>query len=140
MPEARRARLRRYYAWGAALCVVLPLALQAALGPLLPPGRNPAGETLLQIGYTFTALSALCLALAAQRLRRAKADGPRSAWAILGASPLILSCAAFGCLYWALGGRTVERHARTFLALSPIGFLLFVPRPGTWTERAPPAG
>ena len=140
MPEAGRARLRRYYAWGAALCVALPLALQAALGPLVPPGGNPAGETLLQIGYTFTALSALCLALAARRLRRARAAGPSEARVILPASLLILCCAAFGCLYWALGGRTVERHARTFLALSPIGFLLFVPRPGTWTERAPPAG
>jgi hypothetical protein len=133
--------LRRAYGAGAILCLGLPLALQAGLPRLIHPGGNPAGEALRQIGYTFTGLSILVLALAVRRVRTAQAALPglepslrpaAAARATLLASALILLCAVFGCLYWALGGGNVERHARTFLALSPVGFLLFVPRPSRW--------
>jgi hypothetical protein len=137
MSQAAPIVLRRAYLAGAVLCVGLPLALQAGLGPLIPAGQAPAGETLQQIGYTFTGLSAVALVLAAQRCRRARAAGastPRAVREMGFAALLILCCAGFGCLYWALGGRGVERHARTFLALSPVGFLIFVPRPSRWAS------
>ncbi len=143
-PQGLQRTLRRAYGAGACLCVALPLLLQAGLARAIPPGEVPAGEALQQIGYTFTGLSALALALAARRLRTALAAtpglapeqrGPAAVREILLASVLILSCTLFGGFYWALGGRGVERHARTFLALSPAGFLLFIPRPSRWNDR-----
>lgn len=143
-PQGAGRTLRRAYGAGACLCVALPLGLQAGLPWAIPPGQAPAGEVLQQIGYTFTGLSALALALAARRLRRALAAGPglapeqRGAAAvreILLGAVLMLSCTLFGGFYWALGGRGVERHARTFLALSPAGFLLFMPRPSRWNDH-----
>lgn len=137
--------LRKAYGAGAFLCVGLPLALQAGLSWIIPPGQAPVGETLQQIGYTFTGLSVLALGIAARRLRKALEADPgieaarratTAAREIGLGSLLILCCATFGCLYWALGGRSVERHARTFLALSPVGFLLLVPRPSRWTDRS----
>jgi hypothetical protein len=148
MPEGTRdpeTALRRAYFAGALLCVGLPLALQIGLPWIVPPGQNSSGEPLLQIGYTFTGLSVLTLALAARRLRKAQQASHSvepvgwlrdPAREILSASVLLASCAAMGCLYWALGGPGVERHARTFLALTPVGFLLFVPRPSRWISRS----
>jgi hypothetical protein len=145
VPLGSKRTLRRAYGTGALLCLGLPLALQAGLPWVIPPGLNPAGEVLQQIGYTFTGLSILVLGLAARRLHKALEAGPgldpsrrpaAAARETLLASALILFCAVFGCLYWALGGQRVERHSRTFLALSPAGFLLFVPRPSRWIFRS----
>lgn len=133
-PQGPARALAAAYGAGAALCVVLPLALQVGLTRVIPAGQAPAGEAVRQIGYLFTGLSVLALAIAARRLRKA----PREAAIrqILSASMLMMSCSLFGCLYWALGGSGVERHARTFLALSPTGFLLFVPRPSRWLDHS----
>ena len=135
--------LRRAYGAGLGLCVGLPLLLQALLPRLLPPGQNPEGEVLKQIGYTFTGLSFLLLVLGARRVRKAlalahQAAAVRSAPGreVLLTAFLFAGCAVFGCLYWSLGGWGVERHARTFLALSPAAFLLLVPRPSRWIARS----
>lgn len=138
-PRSPARALTAAYGIGAAACVALPLALQVGLARLIPAGHAPAGETVRQIGYLFTGLSILTLASAARRLRKARREalGPAAAVRqILSGSLMLLSCALFGCLYWALGGRGVERHARTFLALTPAGFLLFVPRPSRWPDRS----
>ena len=104
------------------------------------------GELVQQVGYTFTAASFIALALAARLGRKALArfpwvPGERRAMAaargILWSSSLSLVCVLCGCLHWALAGPAVERHARTFLALGPVGFILFVPRPARWASALP---
>jgi len=136
---------RLAYGVGLALCVAWPLALQALLGTLIPPGPRAAGEAVLQLGYTFTGLtlaSAMFVLWRWGRVRRSFGALDRRLRArvlareILVYSALFEASSLFGLLYYALGGPQAERYARGFLALTPVMFLVFVPRLRAWREAA----
>ncbi len=133
-PAARRA-------YGAALAVTVVLA---AAGELLLE-RLPAGqgtvEAVREFGYTFTALCLLGGYLQSRRSRRVAAQAagldPRDLERLVWKETLraALFCSAgilLGSAYWGLGGRSVERHARTFIALGPPAFLALAVRPSRW--------
>ena len=109
---------------------------------LLPEGRNPV-EAIQDIGYSFTGISLLGGFLLARWARRAPerilARDPetqrRIVWReYLGVAFLCMLSALFGVIYWGLGGRPVERHARTFIALGPAAYLALAPRPSRWRD------
>ncbi|MBI4912130.1 MAG: hypothetical protein HY823_05290 [Acidobacteria bacterium] len=119
------------YLAGALMAVFMPLLAQGALGPVVPGGQAPLEGLVQELGYTFTALSVLAVLRAGLRFRNwgrpHRRPGP---WGLaVGHAALLQVCTACGLLYWSLAGPAVERHARTFLALSPLTFLLFCPRP-----------
>lgn len=129
------------WAYGAGLAVTVVLAVAGEL--LL--GRLPAGqgalEAVREFGYTFTGLCLLGGFLLARRSRRLQeriagpesAGWPRSLWPEY--LRVAFACSAgvlFGSLYWSLGGRPVERHARTFIALGPPAYLALAIRPTRW--------
>jgi len=146
MPErAETAAWRRAflfaYGLGLVLCVIWPLVLQAMLGSLLQPGILGPSGLAEDLGYTFTGLVFLGALFAHRRSRKARAAFAAldlSQRARVVAMETLLYSAIFalsmlyGLLYHGLGGPRAERYARTFIALAPVMFLLFVPRLGAW--------
>lgn len=155
MPEAipEAGELRKpfllAYGLGLALCVAWPLILLGLIGRLLQPGLLGAMELARDLGYTFTGLvvlSALYVARRSKRMRQGFTQVEATkrsrvvAMETLLYSALFALSALFGLIYLALGGPEAIRYARTFVALSPIMFLLFVPRLSAWRSALlPPA-
>ena len=146
MPEVDpRAPLRRAflvaYSLGLLLCVAWPLVLQVILVRAIPqPGATAAGLAT-ELGYTFTGLTALTAIFVLRRGTKVRAGMPSLDPArqpgtllreILLYSALFELSAAYGILCYAMGGPGAERYGRTFLALPPIMFFLFVPRWQKW--------
>lgn len=143
---ARRSFLLAY-GLGILVCVAAPLALQVVLTRLIPPGPAALSSLAEDLGYTFTGLATLaCLWVVrrSQRVRRglleveAGARGRVVSCETLLYSGLLALSAAFGLVYYALDGPQAERYARTFLALPPLTFLLFVPRWSSWRAASRP--
>jgi len=131
--------IRRAYWAGVAITTVVALAGQGFLHRV-PTGQGPL-EAVQQIGYTFTGLCLLGAVLLARRTVRSLAsrkNGPAGERVRFAGREYLLiasacaSSALLGIVYWGLGGRGVERHARTFIALAPVAFLALAPRPGRW--------
>ena len=131
------------YGIGLLLCLGEPLLLQALLGGAIPPGAGAPGETVRQLGYSFTGLTlvgALFVSRRSSRVRSgfgavpAERRGALLAREILLYSILFNCVSVFGVVYYAMGGLEAERHARTFIALSSIMFFLFVPRLQAWRQ------
>jgi hypothetical protein len=142
-PLARAFRIA--YGLGLLLCLGEPLLLQALLGTAIPPGSGPLGDTVRQLGYTFTGLtlaSALFVARRSNRVRSGFAALPAERrGALLMRETLLYSAlfdgaALFGVAYYLLGGPGTERYARTFILLTSIMFFVFVPRLQAWREAA----
>jgi hypothetical protein len=142
-PLAKAFRIA--YALGLLICVAWPLLLQVLLRAAVHPVAAMPSEEVRQLGYSFTGLTVAGAVFVAWRSRRSR-EGLREVPAaarpgrvareiLLGAAILELS-ALYGVLYYALGGPGAERHARTFLALAPVTFLLFVPRFQAWRASA----
>ena len=102
----------------------------------LPAGQAPLAE-VQQLGYLLTGLFLLGGILLFRRgrgvLARAQGLDREGQGKILRQEYRSLAwvcslSALFGVLYWGLGGRQVERHARTFIALGPVAFLVLAPR------------
>lgn len=136
---------RRGYLAGFLATLLLAVGGQVFLR-LLPEGRNPV-EAILDFGYSFTGISLLGGFLLARRARktwerilgREPESQRRIVWReYLGVAFACTVSALFGILYWGLGGRPVERHARTFIALGPAAYLALAPRPGRWRSQDPP--
>lgn len=130
---------RRGYMAGLAATLLVALAGQVYLR-WLPEGQGPL-EAVQDFGYTFTGLCLLGGFLLARRARGSQARvrdlGPenRRHFILREYFVIAFTCAVstgFGLLYWGLGGRQVERHARTFIALGPVAFLVLAPGPGRW--------
>ena len=142
-PDRMRVAFRWSYGAGLVLCVLVPAALEFALGRIPKLAAAPPEEFTRQVGYTFTGLllcAAAFLSWRSARIRRAfaalqPADRPRI---ILRETLLYAVLCALGALFGlgchALGGPQTERHARTFIALSPVMFLVFVPRLDAWMK------
>lgn len=132
---------RRGYAGG-----LVASLLVAGTGQLLlrriPEGTN-APALVQEFGYALTGLCLLgtfLLARRGRRVLRAASNDPlelRLRAARQEYARWTMACAAgvlFGFLYWGLGGRAVERHARTYAALGPAAFLALAVRPGRWAD------
>ncbi len=139
MPAPGESSARSAYGAGLAVTVGLAVAGELVLGRL-PSGQGPL-EAVREFGYTFTGLCLLGGFLLARRARKVPGQprglGPaawkRYLW--LEHLRVAFACSAgilFGFLYWGLGGRSVERHARTFLALGPPAYLALAVRPSRW--------
>lgn len=147
-PPALRRTFRLAYGLGALLCVVWPLALQGLLGSFLQPGGLGPSAMLEDLGYTFTGLVFLGALLVHWRSRKVRAGfavlAERSRPRVMAKEILLYSAifelsALFGLLYQGLGGPGAERYARTYIALAPVMFLVFVPRLAAW-QRASESG
>lgn len=143
MPDAQGLQkpFRLAYGLGAILCVVWPLMLQVLIGNVLKPGLFGPTELAQDLGYTFTGLVTLCALYVVRRSKRtlhtfAQIETTRRgrvmALEILLYSALFELSALFGWIYLGMGGPEASRYARTFIALSPIMFLIFVPRLPAW--------
>ncbi len=139
MDRGPERNARRAYGAGLAVTVVLAAVAELLLGRL--PAGQGALEGVRDFGYTFTGLCLLGGFLLAQRARKVPgqsgrlgpAEWKRHLW--LEHLRVAFACSAgilFGFLYWGLGGRAVERHARTFLALGPPAYLALAVRPSRW--------
>lgn len=130
---------RRGYGAGLIFTLLVAVSGQVLLDRL--PEGQAALEAVRDFGYTLTGISLLGgLLLAA----RAKATLGRIPKLELRRLPRFIyreylavafACAlstVFGMVYWGLGGRQVERHARTFIALGPCAFLALAARPSRW--------
>lgn len=143
-PLARAFRLA--YGLGLALCVGWPLVLQLLLGTAIRrPADLPPGDTVAQLGYTFTGLTFAAAAFVTWRWGRTRrafrtlepAQRPRRILReTLAYAALFELSACYGLVYYALGGPGAERHARAFIALASVMFFVFVPRFDAWREAA----
>lgn len=119
MPSPEQANRRVWIPWATALVLLLSLALGAQV--LLPrlDGLWAKGDPglLTELGYTCT------LILLAQGVLLARSKQMPLPLGFL----LCLPSALLALLLAALGG--AGQHARTFLALPPVLFLLFCRRP-----------
>lgn len=131
------------YGFGMALCVVWPLVLQGMIGRQIQPGLLDITGMAQELGYSFTLLVAFSGLYVVRRSRKAisrfadlpEAKRPRAmALEILLYSALFELSTLLGLVYLAMGGPQAERYARTFVALSPIMFLLFVPGLSKWQK------
>jgi hypothetical protein len=135
MPDPCNRFAVRPYVANFALTVVTAVVGQGFL-QRLPAGQGPLAE-VQQVGYLLTGLFLLGGVLLFRRGRgvRARAQGLdcERQGTILKQEYRLLAwvcplSALLGVLYWGLGGRLVERHARTFIALGPVAFLVLAPR------------
>ena len=142
-PPAFRQAFLLAYGLGVLLCVVWPLVLQALLGRMIQPGILGMGSLAQELGYTFTGLVILSALFVVRRSRRVRAnfaalDGTKRtrvmALETLLYSALFELSAFFGLVYHGMGGPQAERYARSFIALSTVMFLLFVPRFSAWRK------
>ena len=147
MPDAQGAlRGAHRKAWGAGLtaCLAAPLLVLAlAAGGVLAPGGNPVEGLYQQLGYTFTGLVFLSAAWAAwHRGRILKTFGGLPAAQrpgflrreALRFAALAATSALWGALYWRMVGWQALRHALTFLLLTPVMFLCFMPGLQVWAR------
>jgi hypothetical protein len=133
---------RRAYFAGLAMTLAVAIAGQVLLGRL-PEGQGTL-EAVRDFGYAFTGTSLIggyLLARRAMAIReRARRQDPPALRRLILREYLAIAFActvttAFGVLYWGLGGRAVERHARTFIALGPAAFLVLAVRPSRWAPE-----
>lgn len=144
--EPLRNAVQRARLFGMALCIAWPLFLMVLLGS----GRVKAGSfapvgPLRTLAFLFTGLSVLAAVFATWRTNRvmkgfaalAAEVQVRTAFreSVLYAALFELSC-LYGLVYWMLVGRNAFQHVLLFMALTPVMFMLFVPRYEHWRQAA----
>ncbi len=146
MFEPLRRAVQRARLLGLALCLAWPLVLMVMLGAgLVRPGTLAPVGPLRTLAFGFTGLSLLSAGWVTWRTQRVmkgfatldRAEQPRVAFreSLLYAALFELSC-LYGLIYWMLVGRNAFQHVLTMLALTPVMFMLFVPRYEHWREAA----
>jgi hypothetical protein len=112
---------------------------------VLPRPGASSGEFAAELGYTFTGLTALAALFVNRRSARIRAalasmDPIHQSRTILREillySALFELSAAYGILYYTMGGPNPERYGRTFIALPTVMFFLFVPGWAKWRKAA----
>jgi len=140
LASLRRAFLTAY-GLGLLLCVVWPLVLEGILVRVVPQPGATAGELAMELGYTFTGLTAMAALFAVRRRAKVLAALPTLEpirqpgtllREILLCSALFELSAVYGVLCYAMGGPGAERYGRTFIALPALMFFLFVPNWSKW--------
>jgi hypothetical protein len=137
LPAYKRARVA-----GLVICVAWPLLLMVMVATgAVKPGTAPLAGPVKQIGYTFTGLVFLSAAWVTWRsgkvLKGFRDLPPAQRPAVVFRESLVYaaifetSC-LWGLLYWMMAGTAAARYAGTFMALTPIMFLFFVPRLYAW--------
>ena len=114
---------------GLALCVIALIIGQIAMSCRLTPGTAQNIGIVEDIGYTFTGLTAALGLILWKWGRTINVSNPKTIYhwrtrliqATLAVTPVV-----FGCLYFHIAGKSVERHARTFAALPPLMYLLAI--------------
>lgn len=131
---------------GLGLCVIWPLILMVMVGAgaVRPGTLQPVGP-LRTLAFVFTGLSFLAAAVAIWRTGRALKRFPALApeaqarvafrETLLQAALFELSC-VYGLVYWMLVGRNAFHHVLTFMAFTPVMFILFAPRLDHWRQAA----
>lgn len=143
--DALRAAHRRAYGLGLALCLGIPTLLAGLLGAgAVAPGAHAPEGVFQQLGYLFTGLVFLSGAWVWGRRERmlrgfkdvAEARRPALIWkeSLLYSLAFEVSCIC-GLIYWTLVGAQAARHVGGFLVLTPLLFLVLVPRFGQWAKR-----
>ena len=145
-PPSMVKAFRLAYVLGLLMCVAWPLALQLLLGTAIRAGAEaPPDGVVRQLGYTFTGLTFASAAFVTWRWGRIRAKfrevpQARQPSVILRETlfyaALFELSALYGILYYALGGPSAERYGRSFVALSTVMFLVFVPRLEAWRDAA----
>ena len=138
-PETLQRARRKAWGTGLVVCLAVPLVAGAlVLTGRLPPGQAPVEGTVQQLGYSFTGLTFLAGAIMAWRrvhfLQAFASLGEAARVAALHREArllalLALSTTLWGVLYWAMVGLHAVRHVLTFLVLTPVMFLCFMPHP-----------
>jgi hypothetical protein len=114
------------------------------LGRAVRPA-GPGGETVLQLGYSFTGLTVAGALFVLWRWGRVRAGfravAARRRRLVLVRETLLYSAlfglsSVYGLCYYALGGPRAGTFARGFVALSTVMFFVFVPRLRAWREAA----
>jgi len=143
-PPLRQAFLLAY-GLGLLLCVIWPLVLQVILGRVISPSTTTAAELAMELGYSFTGLTALAGLFVVRRWARVRTtlvaqppdQQPRTILReILLYGAIFELSAAYGMMCYAMGGPGAERYGRTFIALPALMFFLFVPRWRKWKIAA----
>lgn len=145
-PAFRRAWIMAYGS-GMLLCVIWPLILQGLLGRVIQPGMLNLESLAQDLGYTFTGLVILSALFVVRRSKNVRAGfsalEARKRSRVMVMEILLYSAifglsTLFGLVYHGMGGPQAERYARTFIALSMVMFLLFVPRLSAWRKAMNP--
>ena len=137
LPAYRQARVA-----GLVICVAWPLLLMVlvAIG-VVKPGTAPLAGPAKQIGYTFTGLVFLTATWVTWRsgkvLKGFRDLAPDLRPRVVLRESLIYAAlfetsSLWGLLYWMMVGTAAARYVGTFMALTPIMFLFFVPRFHVW--------
>jgi len=137
LPAYKRARLA-----GLVICVAWPLLLMAMVATgAVKPGTAPLAGPAKQIGYTFTGLvflSAVWVTWRSGKVLKGFRDlapelRPRTVLReSLIYAAVFETSSLWGLLYWMMVGTAAARYVGTFMALTPIMFLFFVPRFYAW--------
>lgn len=137
LPAYRRAR-----AAGLVICVAWPLLLMALVATgAVRPGTAPMEGPARQIGYTFTGLVFLSAAWVTWRsgkvLKGFRDLAPALRPRVILRESLVYAAvfetsSLWGLLYWMMVGTAAARYVGTFMALTPLMFLFFVPRFYAW--------
>lgn len=137
LPAYKRARVA-----GLVICVAWPLLLMVMVATgAVKPGNAPMTGAAKQIGYTFTGLVFLAAAWVTWRsgkvLKGFRDLAPESRPGVVFRESLIYAAvfetsSLWGLLYWMMVGTAAARYVGTFMALTPIMFLFFVPRFYAW--------
>lgn len=127
---------------GLFICVAWPLLLMVLVATgAVRPGNAPLAGPVKQIGYTFTGLvllGATWVTWRSGKVLKAFRDLPEARRPAVVLRESLLYAVVFelsslwGLLYWMLVGPAAARYVGTFMALSPIMFLFFVPRFHAW--------
>lgn len=120
------------------LCIIL-LMIQGSIRP----GILPALGWVKQLSYTFTAIAIAIPAWVTFRsqkvLKKFAEQTLQKQYVLIYQESLLyvavlqLNCIT-GVLYWLLAGAANPQPAFTFVMLTPISFLLFIPRLSAWAE------
>ncbi len=135
---------RTAYVLGALLCLGTPgLISILVLLRVVPPGTQPVTGSVQQVGYLLTGLVFLSAAWVWWRRGRALAAFPSASEAarpgivmretVLFAGALETSSLC-GLVYWLLVGPQALRHVWGFILLTPLLFLVLVPRYDHWQQ------
>jgi predicted lysophospholipase L1 biosynthesis ABC-type transport system permease subunit len=143
--ERTASAFRISYAIGIVLCIVWPLVIQVLMGTLIQRPALPAGDFVKELGYTFTGLSAVAALFIWLRMKKAletfaTLQEAQQASTVMKetllAAALFELSAAYGLIYYVLGGPDAGRYSRTFALLPTLMFIVFVPRLSAWQRAA----